>query len=110
MLSRTALFAPFATGGFPGLWISASSGAFARVTIQLAFSWITLEATGSPFWVGVIAATRMLPQLILGIPAGAMADWVDRRLMVMAVNAASVALLLILIGTVLAGALTHRPC
>jgi MFS family permease len=97
MLSRPALFAPFATGGFPGLWISASTGSFARVITQLAFSWIALEATGSPFLVGVVAATRMVPQLLLGIPSGALADWVDRRLMVMAVNGASVVALVLVI-------------
>src|SRR6266496_3725140 len=105
-LSRPALLAPFAMGGFPGLWISASSGSFARVITQLAFSWITLEATGSPFLVGVVAATRMVPQLLLGIPAGALADWVDRRLMVMLVNGASVVVLLLSIPLVHFGLLT----
>ena len=97
MASRVALLAPFASRGFAGLWVSASSGSFGRVVTQLAFSWLALEATGSPFLVGVVSAVRMVPQLVLGIPAGALADWVDRRRLVMGVNAVTVLVLLALI-------------
>jgi MFS family permease len=100
------MLAPFATPGFGGLWISASSGSFARVVTQLAFSWITLEATGSPFLVGVVAAARMAPQLLLGIPAGALADWFERRMLIVAANAAGIVLLTALTGLAAAGLLS----
>src|SRR4051794_23573645 len=74
IVRRVTLPAPFRIPGFAGLWVSASSGSFARVVTQLALSWVTIEATGSPFLVGVVAAARMAPQLVLGIPAGALAD------------------------------------
>jgi MFS family permease len=95
--------APFVAQGFAGLWISASSGSFARIVIQLVLSWLMLETTGSPFLVGVVSAARSVPQLLLGIPAGALADWADRRAMVIAVNTASVALLLTLVPMVAVG-------
>jgi MFS family permease len=50
--------------------------------VQLVLSWITLESTGSPFLVGVVMAVRMVPLLVLGIPAGAVADSFDRRTLV----------------------------
>jgi MFS family permease len=72
----------FAIPGFAGLWLSASTGSFARIMVQLVLSWITLESTGSPFLVGVVMAVRMVPLLVLGIPAGAVADSFDRRTLV----------------------------
>jgi len=45
----------------------------------VAASWLMLELTGSPFMVGLVAASQHLPRLIVSIPAGALADAVDRR-------------------------------
>jgi MFS family permease len=86
--------APFTIPGFAGLWLSASLASFARIVSQIALSWITLQTTGSPFVVGVVAAARMAPQLVIGIPSGALADWLDRRLLIAAANGLNVALLL----------------
>jgi MFS family permease len=98
--------AAFTIPGFAALWVSASSASFARIVTQLALSWITLEATGSPFVVGVVMAARMVPQLVIGIPAGALADWLDRRLLVVAANGLSVVLLLALVALAAGGLLT----
>jgi MFS family permease len=57
--------------------------------IQLALGWTMLEATGSPFYVGLVAAIRAAPQVPLGIPAGIVADWLDRRLLLIGVTLAS---------------------
>lgn len=105
-LGRAMLPAPFTIPGFAGLWVSASSASFARIVTQLALSWITLEATGSPFVVGIVMAARTAPQLVIGIPAGALSDWLDRRLLVVAANALSVVLLLALVGLAAGGLLT----
>ena len=72
-----------------GLWVSAAANSFARTAIQLALGWITLQLTGSPFMVGAVSAVRMAPQVPLGIPAGMLADWFDRRTLVVAVTIAS---------------------
>jgi MFS family permease len=100
--------APFTVPGFAGLWVSASSASFARIVSQLALSWITLEATGSPFAVGVVTAVRMVPQLVIGIPAGALSDWLDRRLLIAAANGLSVAVL-VATGALAAGGLLSMP-
>jgi MFS family permease len=101
-----ALPAPFRIPGFAGLWICASSGSFARIVSQLALSWVTIEATDSPFLVGVVTAARMVPQLVLGIPSGALADWLDRRSIILVANGLTVGLLLGLIGLASGGLLT----
>jgi MFS family permease len=105
-VGRLTLPAPFRIPGFAGLWVSASAGSFARVVTQLALSWVTLEATGSPFLVGVVSAARMAPQLVLGIPAGALADVVDRRLLIVGANVVTIGLLLALVGLASGGLLT----
>ena len=46
---------------------------------QVAVGWLVFELTGSPFMVGVAAAARMAPFFFLGIFSGAIADWLDRR-------------------------------
>src|SRR5688572_25355046 len=79
-----------------GLWVSAAANSFARTAIQLALGWITLQLTGSPFMVGAVSAVRMAPQVPLGIPAGMLADWLDRRTLVVTVTAASTAVALAL--------------
>ncbi len=48
---------------------------------RVAVGWLVLEITGSPFMVGVAAAAQMAPFFFLGIFSGALADWLERRLL-----------------------------
>ena len=41
--------------------------------------WLVLRLTDAPFWLGAIAAAQSLPVLILSVPAGALADRVPKR-------------------------------
>jgi MFS family permease len=52
----------------------------------VAIGWFVLELTDSPFMVAVASALRMLPNFLLGVPAGAAADLVDRRRLIQAMN------------------------
>lgn len=72
-------------------------------TSQLVLSWLALETTGSPLAVGTVFAARVLPQMLFGLPAGALADRVPRRRIVMATNAGSAALVMCLALAWLAG-------
>ena len=55
----------------------------------VALGWIALELTDSSFMVGLVMGARMIPQFLLGIPAGAVVDRVDRRLFIPLINIAS---------------------
>jgi MFS family permease len=46
---------------------------------NVVLGWLTLELTNSPLWVGVAFGMRMLPLFFVGVPAGALADRVSRR-------------------------------
>ena len=67
---------------------------------QVVISWLILDLTDDPFMVGVALALRMVPLLILGIPAGAIADMVDRRMLIRLLNMV-MALLMVGIGALI---------
>ena len=48
---------------------------------MVSIGWLVLEMTNSPFMVGVASASRMAPFFFTGMLAGAVADRVDRRLL-----------------------------
>ena len=52
----------------------------------VAIGWFVLHLTDSPFMVGVSMALRMAPNFLLGIPAGVIADAVDRRRLIRWLN------------------------
>ncbi|MBM3939892.1 MAG: MFS transporter [SAR202 cluster bacterium] len=69
------------------LW---SSGVFLGVSNagqQVVVGWLVLQMTGDSRLVGVTLAIYFLPLLLFGLPAGALADWLDRRRMLRAIEA-----------------------
>lgn len=46
---------------------------------QVVIGLLVFQITGTSAWVGVALALYFLPQLVFGMAAGAVADWVDRR-------------------------------
>jgi MFS family permease len=52
----------------------------------VAQGWLILELTGSPFVLGLAAAARSLPVLLLVVPAGIVADRFDRRRIILATS------------------------
>ncbi|MCX5797561.1 MAG: MFS transporter [Elusimicrobia bacterium] len=55
---------------------------------SVAQAWFVLELTGSAFKLGVISALQFGPMLFFSIPAGALADRVPKRRMIMATQTA----------------------
>jgi MFS family permease len=86
--------------------VSVAATAFARVSVQLALGWLAFQVTGSAFLVGAISAVRMAPQIPLGIPAGMVADWLDRRTLVVCISIGSAAIALGVAGLAAMGLLS----
>ncbi len=83
------------------LWYGQVGAAASNWMEQLARPLLIYFLTESPFMVGLIAGTRMLPMLLIGVWAGVIADRVDRRRIllftksiVLSVHAATAALIL----------------
>jgi predicted MFS family arabinose efflux permease len=55
---------------------------------QVTVAWLVLTKTDSSFMVGVALALSFLPMAVLGLPAGALADWLERRQLLRALDAA----------------------
>jgi MFS family permease len=77
-------FAPLRLDQYRTLWsasLISNLGSFFQVT---AGAWLMWELTSSPMWVGWMTASRNLPLLVLAIPAGALADKLDKTKMLAA--------------------------
>jgi MFS family permease len=85
----------------PGFLRFASSAMLNTIAFageQVVLGWLVLDLTNSPLLVGVALALRMLPLLIIGLPAGVLADRGDRIVLLRGANA-TMALALTLLGT-----------
>lgn len=77
------------------------AGVWMQFTAQ---GWLVNRLTGSTFWLGMVAAAQSLPVLLLSLPAGAMADRVPKRRLLLITQGASMAAALALAALTLSGA------
>jgi MFS family permease len=105
LLSTSATLAAFRIPGYPALWVSSAAGAISWSVGYVAFGWIALLVTGSPFAVALTFAARVGPALVLGIPLGAVVDRLDRRLTLIAIHLFISSLMLVVAGIAIGGAL-----
>jgi MFS family permease len=100
-------FAPRRLG--PGFrWVLASSWAtnFGDGIALAAGPLLVASKTHDPFVVSLAALLQWLPPLVLGLYAGVLADRLDRRLIVVAVNLVRASVLAVLVTTILTGAVS----
>ena len=65
------------------LWSGQIVSAVGSQVSLIAFPWLVLSVTGSPAQAGLIAAIRLLPYMLFGLPAGALIDrWNRTRVMI----------------------------
>ncbi|MBI2955247.1 MAG: MFS transporter [Chloroflexi bacterium] len=70
---------------------------------MVAFNWLVLELTGSPFYLGLVNFCRAVPVLLLTIFGGVAADRVERRKLMMITQAIAMILALLLAAMVSLG-------
>ena len=73
------MFAALTFRDYRLLWTSNMLTQTGRWMQEVATGWLMLELTNSPTWLGLVGFTRGLPMLLLSLPAGVLADRVDRR-------------------------------
>jgi MFS family permease len=84
LMARPAALAPLRHPEFRLLWIAnlvSNIGLFVQST---AAGWLMTGLDPSPLMVSLVQASSMLPVFLLALPAGALADIVDRRLFLIA--------------------------
>lgn len=99
-------FSAFQSRNFALLWGNNLTFALSQSMRQFAFTWLALELFDSGRALGVIIFALGLPILLFGLPAGALADRVDRRLLLFASQIGGVAVTLLTAVLIWTGAMT----
>ena len=76
---RLQMFKAFHYKSFPFVFLNTVTYSIGHFTMMVALGWLILEMTNSPLSLGMVWAARSGPFLIFGIFAGAVADKIDRR-------------------------------
>lgn len=79
----TSLVETLRTPVFRRLWLALIVFNLGHLIQVVASSWLILELTGSPLWVSLMVGAPTLPLLLLSLPAGAAADLLDKRKVLM---------------------------
>jgi MFS family permease len=82
-------FAAFGHRSFRLYFIGQTISSIGTWTQSLAVIWLVLEITDSSDRLGLAMALQFLPMLLLGAPAGVLADRIDNRRLLLATSAAS---------------------
>jgi MFS family permease len=64
---------------FRSLWVAAVISYTGSWMQNIATGWLMTSLTRSPMWVSLVQVALSLPVLLIALPAGALADMVDRR-------------------------------
>src|SRR5262245_37639504 len=76
---RVSPWAPLRHRLFRWLWIAAVLSQIGSFMTDVAPGWLMTTLSASPLHVALLATAESLPMFMLSLPAGAMADVVDRR-------------------------------
>jgi MFS family permease len=76
---HTSAWAPLREPLFRSLWFAAVISYTGRWMQNVGAGWLMTQLTMSPFMVSMVQAAMMLPVFLVTLPAGALADVVDRR-------------------------------
>src|SRR5215475_1458454 len=74
-----AAWAPLREPLFRSLWIAAVVSYTGTWMQNVGAGWLMTQLTTSPFMVGLVQAAGAIPVFVVVLPAGALADMVDRR-------------------------------
>src|SRR6188768_2862529 len=72
-------WAPFKSRAFVWLWLANVVSALGTWIQNAASAWIMTDLAPSPIMVSLVQAAAQLPVLLLALPAGALADLMDRK-------------------------------
>ncbi|HEY6252359.1 MAG TPA: MFS transporter [Candidatus Angelobacter sp.] len=88
---HSSVFAPLREPLFRTLWITAVISYTGGWMQNIATGWLMTTLTKSPLWVALVQVALSLPVFLIALPAGALADSVDRRKFLMTTQTSMVA-------------------
>src|SRR5579864_8716155 len=93
---------------FRTLWITALVSYTGSWMQNIATGWLMTTLTSSPLWVSLVQVALSLPVFLIALPAGALADSVDRRKFLMITQSSMVAAAAVLGVLTITGAVTRQ--
>src|SRR5258708_31695498 len=84
---RPSLWAPLRQPVFRALWLAGLASDFGAWTHEVGEGWLMISLSSSPLSVALLQAAESCAIFLLAIPAGALADVVDRRRLAIAPQA-----------------------
>jgi len=99
-------FSPFRHRTFAVLWTAALLSNIGSWMHDTAAGWLMTTLAPTPAWVALVQAATTLPVCLLSIPAGTLADRMDRRHLLLAAQALQLLLALTLFAVTYAGLAT----
>lgn len=75
-------WSPLARPVFRALWLAALASNLGTLMQGVAAAWLMTSLTSSPVLVALLTTMSSLPLFLVGLPAGALADMIDRRRLV----------------------------
>src|SRR5262245_9850095 len=103
--AKSAL-APLRHPVFRALWTASVISHIGSYMTDVGQGWLMTTLSASPLLVALLVTAESLPFFALGLPAGALADILDRRRLLLATQLAMALVLAILAGVTLTGAIT----
>src|SRR5438270_13030513 len=84
MAERTGALAPLNDPTFRALWLASLGSNVGTLVQGVGAAWLMTSLATSPVLVALVQAATSLPSFLLALPAGALADVVDRRRLLLA--------------------------
>src|SRR5712671_897730 len=97
---------PLYYGLFRALWIASTASHIGSYMTDVGQGWLMSSLTPSPLTVSLLLTAESLPFFLLGLPAGALADIIDRRRLLLVTQIAMAAIVSTLAIATLTGSLT----
>lgn len=101
-----SFLAPFRSRAFLILWLATVISNVGTWMHDIAASWLMTSMTNSSTMVALIQTATMLPIFLFALPAGALADIVDRRRMLLVIQSFLFLIVLALVAVVIADTIT----
>ncbi|MDB5098455.1 MAG: hypothetical protein JWM80_2876 [Cyanobacteria bacterium RYN_339] len=86
MAARTGALAPLSNPTFRALWIASLGSNVGTLVQGVGAAWLMTSLATSPLLVSLVQSATSLPSFLLALPAGALADVMDRRVIVLGTN------------------------
>jgi MFS family permease len=96
-------WAPFEHATFRGLWIAALASYIAFWMQTVAGAWLMVSMQASPLLVALMQTAASLPMFLFSLPAGVLADLVNRRRLILGSQAAVIIAMTLLAVTTFTG-------